>query len=103
MPGSVEGSENSRALEYLVVDAHCFCDENAGKVRDPGAAHRRAVVHEGESEAGGSPMIFLWCLSAVLFVAITMKATPAELTGLPEDEAWDTLKRKRTEFCGEQQ
>ena len=31
-------------------------------------------------------MIFLSCLIAVLFVATTMKATPAELTGLPEDE-----------------
>src|ERR1035441_1416646 len=47
-------------------------------------------------------MIFLWCLIAVLFVAITMKATPAALTGL-EEEAWDTLKRKRTESCGGKQ
>lgn len=31
-------------------------------------------------------MIFLCCLIAVLSVATTMKATPAELTGLPEDE-----------------
>jgi hypothetical protein len=33
MLGSIEGSESLRAIECLVVDAHCFGDENAGKVR----------------------------------------------------------------------
>src|ERR1035441_1833977 len=55
-----------RALECPVVDAHY------GR-RDHGAAYHRAVVHEGESEAGGNPMIFLSCLIAVLSVATTMK------------------------------
>jgi hypothetical protein len=32
-----------------------------------------------------------------------MKAMAAEPPRLPEDEPWDTLKRKRTEFCGEMQ
>ena len=34
-------------------------------------------------------MIFLSCLIAVLFVATTMKASPAELTGLPEETQAD--------------
>ena len=39
-------------------------------------------------------MIFLSCLIAVLFVATTMKATPAELTGLPEETQRTVLRGK---------
>jgi hypothetical protein len=43
--GSVEGSEKLRPLECLVVCAHCFRNENAGKV----GAGERSV---GRSEYG---------------------------------------------------